>query len=288
MNILVTGGTGFLGRYLVKQLVQSGHHVSVITRKAEPYFIQEVQIIEKNILHLSSEDLEPFHTVIHSAGLKPSKSNIESDYFEINSNLTQHLLEIAMESNLNHFIHVSTTSVFIYSNSGYVRSKQLAEKAVEQSEIPWTIVRPSYIFGADGGFWESLIVRLQTSKKYLFLKGSSGVQFHPVYVKDVVSGILACIGNTKSIDKKFTLSGTKPISYLDFYKTLKTVGNLQFTIVTIPRFIAKICSILIPALKVDNVSNEFFTHQAALDDIHYQPTQYDEALRDTLSEINNV
>ena len=169
-KILVTGGSGLIGQHLVKILNRASHFVKVLDPKKPHQPVPAVHYIQGSILneHDAKEALEGVEIVYHLAALTELWSPNPERYRRVNQIGTRSMLKFSEQSDVNHFIHVSSTTVFqgkgnvddsIHSPSPlpvdqqlgpYPRSKRLAEKEVEQVRkqgFPVTIVRPGAPIG---------------------------------------------------------------------------------------------------------------------------------------------
>lgn len=115
-NILVTGGTGFLGAYIIKHLVEKGYTVRAIHRSHNlPAYIpkeifDKVEWIEGDILDVVSlEDaMEGIDTVIHSAAIVSFLRKEQKKMYKINVEGTANVVNIALEKNIRRFVHISS------------------------------------------------------------------------------------------------------------------------------------------------------------------------------------
>ncbi|MFT3826555.1 MAG: NAD-dependent epimerase/dehydratase family protein [Chitinophagaceae bacterium] len=117
-KILITGGTGFAGAYIIRQLVQSGYTVRAIRRKpVAPFFIDpgitaQVEWVEGDILDIISlEDaMKGMDAVIHAAGKVSFHAADTKDLYKINIEGTANVVNVAIEKNIQRFIHISSVA----------------------------------------------------------------------------------------------------------------------------------------------------------------------------------
>lgn len=116
--ILVTGGTGFLGAYIIKELVEKGHTVRAIRRSSKlPFFIpsaifDKVEWVEGDVLDINSlEDaMEGVDTVIHSAAVVSFVKKDRQNMYHVNVDGTANVVNIALEKNVRRLIHISSVA----------------------------------------------------------------------------------------------------------------------------------------------------------------------------------
>jgi nucleoside-diphosphate-sugar epimerase len=187
-NILATGGTGFVGRYAIKRLVEDGHRVYALVRSKEkllnvlgkglePDFVNAIEIERPETLTVADlkqiiEENE-ITTIIHVAGIVGEHKISWDKYFEVNVMWTKNLALSFLGADVNHDKFVFTSSVGVYGtipklvpanektqynpDGSYHKSKVLAEQELlclqSSSNLPLIILRPTILYGnEDKGF----------------------------------------------------------------------------------------------------------------------------------------
>src|SRR5690348_1582394 len=116
--VLVTGGTGFLGSYILKKLVENNIEVIAIRRSAKlPFYIpseilKKVNWIEGDILDVSliKEAMKAADQVIHTAAIVSFSSQDRSRMYKVNIEGTENVVNAALESNISRLVHVSSVA----------------------------------------------------------------------------------------------------------------------------------------------------------------------------------
>jgi dihydroflavonol-4-reductase len=116
--ILVTGGTGFLGAYIIKELVEKGHTVRAIRRSSKlPSFIpsavfDKVEWVEGDVLDINALEnaMEGIETVIHSAAVVSFIKKERENMYRVNVDGTANMVNIALEKNVRRMIHISSVA----------------------------------------------------------------------------------------------------------------------------------------------------------------------------------
>ena len=153
--ILVTGGTGFVGRNIVRLLVVKGQKVRCLVRESSPRNVLDgldVEFCTGDILVPGTlkEALQDIDTVIHLVGII---KEIKGSTFErIHSEGTKNILEAARNAEVKKYIHMSALGTRPGGISRYHKTKWLAEEAVRNSGLKYVILRPPIICGADDEF----------------------------------------------------------------------------------------------------------------------------------------
>lgn len=139
-KILVTGGTGFLGSYIIKQLVEKGYDVRAIRRSSKlPFWIparilDKVEWVDGDVLDIVSlEDaMEGIDTVIHSAAIVSFVKKDRKEMYKVNVDGTANMVNVALEKNVRRFVHISSVAALgRTANGGYVNE----EKKWEESKV---------------------------------------------------------------------------------------------------------------------------------------------------------
>jgi len=147
--VLVTGGTGFLGAYIIKQLVEKDCPVRAIRRSSKlPAFIpkqifDKVEWVEGDVLDVVSleEAMEGIDTVIHSAAIVSFSKKDRKQMYQVNVDGTSNVVNIALEKNIKRFIHISSiAAVGRKGDGGHVNE----EKKWEESKVNTHYAKSKY------------------------------------------------------------------------------------------------------------------------------------------------
>ena len=117
--VLVTGGTGFLGSYIIKQLVEKGYAVRAIRRSNKlPFWIPKeifdaVEWIEGDVLDVVAlqDAMEDVDTIIHSAAVVSFAKKDRKDMYHVNVEGTANVVNMALEKNVRRLIHISSVEI---------------------------------------------------------------------------------------------------------------------------------------------------------------------------------
>lgn len=151
--ILVTGGTGFVGRNVVEQLLALGYHVRLLVREPKRAHSfagnPQIEIVQGDVL--KPETLPPtlknVQAVIHLVGILVETRSVS--YQQAHVDATRNLLAAAKQAGVTRWLHMSAAGTRPHAQSGYHLTKWQAEELVRSSGLDWTIFRPSLIYGYD-------------------------------------------------------------------------------------------------------------------------------------------
>ncbi len=249
-KILITGGSGFIGKYLIKQLKP---HYDIFSLNKN---------ISKNtqgcrtIIHDFSEDSNlieypnKINTVIHMASTRNYKrKNSEKEIFNVNVASTMKLLEEAYLNNTKHFIYISTGGVYPLSNykinenhkilnfkkdkenpmNFYFKTKIMAEEIVNSysQKMKTTIIRPFFPFGI-GQNKIFLIPRLISNireKRTIEMNKKNSFRFNPIFISDLINVLEILI--KKELSGLFNLCGDNVISINELITLISKFFNIK-------------------------------------------------------------
>lgn len=245
----VFGGTGFLGRQVVRELARRGIVVKVASRVPERAFFLRTCGAVGQIVPLGC-DYSPDQI---SAAVKGSDYvvNCVGILFEKGRRRTftkAHVENAAViatacaQNKVKGFVHISALGVD-KAGSQYAETKNAGEKAVQEKFPGAVILRPSVIFGEDDHFF-NMFARMAGVLPFLPLIGGGKTKFQPVYVGDVADAVMAALGLTEQkIDargKIFELGGPEVVTFKGIYERLFRFTKRKRALVTLPFAVAKI------------------------------------------------
>ncbi len=238
--ILVTGGTGVMGSVLVRRLAQKGNRVRVLTLPDDPY-CERVTDYTDDMVFGSVIDrptvrnaVKGVHTVYHLAAVIITDD--DSQYEQVNYNGTRNMVEESAAAKVKHFVHVSSASVVYPKTTPYSISKRAAEAAVRNSSLNFTIVRPTLVYGVGRGGQE-FDMFLNYLRKFPVIPfiGRGYALKQPVFVDDIIDGLLKVHKNRRARGKTYNFSGGEPISMIDFTRLcLRLLGMPRKPIIHLP------------------------------------------------------
>lgn len=218
--ILVSGGAGVMGSRLVTGLAEAGNRIRVIALPGDP-----------TVSRLDGLDCDiAFADVTDSTSLKDAFNGIKTVYHlasviiahdptafqKVNVQGVHNMVQGALSAGVEHFIYISSAAVIFPDASDYARSKLEGESIVKsQREMDYTIVRPTLVYQKGGG--QEFAMFLEYLEKYPIVPfiGRGRAKKNPVYVEDVVKGLLAIANNPKTHGKTYNFSGGESISIWD-------------------------------------------------------------------------
>jgi uncharacterized protein YbjT (DUF2867 family) len=212
VKVLVTGATGFVGRAVVQDLLLAGHQVFAGSRGGKA--VHQAQGVSLEMTNPESVaravDTAQPEAVLHLVGIIREKG---SQTFEaVHHQATRSLLE-ALKPYRSRFVHMSALGAALDAPSGYSSSKARAEDAVRASALPYTIFRPSLIFGPGDDFFGNVLKNLVSLPPVVPVIGDGLFPFRPVWVGDVSRAFVRALELPHSVGQSYDLTGPTEFTF---------------------------------------------------------------------------
>ncbi len=234
-NVLVLGGSGFIGRHLVAALAARGVRVTVPSRRRERakhlIVLPTVDVIEADIFAPGALQrlLAGRQAVINLVGI------LHGDFQRVHVELTQAVVNACRTSGVRRLLHMSALGASRDAPSEYLRSKAMGEAAaLAATDLDTTVFRPSVIFGPEDRFL-NLFAQLTRFLPALAL-ASPAAQFQPVYVGDVAGVVAAALGEKEAFGKRFDLCGPRRYTLRELMDFVCTVTGRRRIVVGLPHW----------------------------------------------------
>lgn len=240
-RVTVFGGTGFIGRYVVKRLAERGNVITVASRYAmRATYLQplgdvgQITLINTNIQDETAIDrvVKNADCVLNLVGIlaEGGKQRFES----IQNQGATLIAKRAMAAQVGHFVHVSAIGADTHASSVYARTKGLGEDGIRAAFPNATILRPSIVIGSEDQFFNRFAEMAQMLG-FLPLIGGGYTEFQPVYVADVADAVLACLDQPQAQGRVYELGGPHRASFKDLMRLLaQEIDRPNLPLIEIP------------------------------------------------------
>jgi len=265
--ILITGGTGFIGRALVRHLFDSGYTVRTLLRpsprtprlpKGVPVEVAVVSLGDVRGLRAALRDVE---TIIHLAGTEHQGRNANLLGTDIQG--TRNLAEAAKGAGVERFIYLSHIGAERASAFPVLKAKGIAEEHIRKSGVPHTIIRSSIVYGPEDHFTTKIARLIRRTPIFFPMPGDGQTRIQPLWVEDLVTCLLWAMENPKTINNTYEVGGSE---YFTVRQTLETImevtGKRRMLVSMSPPFLRALVVTLetfIPNFSASSFWIDYFT-----------------------------
>jgi NADH dehydrogenase len=264
-NCLIFGGSGQIGRYLIRKLTKNNYKVTVVTRNLHQkgYVIKTqanagyINIVEANIfdeqkirkLFLQADICINLVGILYESGKGNTFENIHSVFPSI-------LAKLCKEYKVSQFVHLSALGINSATDSDYAKSKLIGEANIQKNFPLAYILRPSVVYSVDDNFTTSFMTLLSRLPFFpLYYNGET--KFTPIHSSDLTDIIFHVISNNLH-SKIVECVGPETLSLKEILKKLLKLINKNRLLIPLPFFAANMTANLFqlfpkPLLTVDQL-----------------------------------
>ena len=249
MDVLVVGGTGFIGQYLCRELDDRDHDVTALSRNPhEADLPDSVTRTAGDVTDYDSiegafegQDAAVFLPAL-SPLFKPEGGN--ELHAKIHLGGTENSVRAAEEHGVDRFVQMSALGADPHGATHYLRAKGRAEEAVKQSDLDWVIFRPSVVFG-EGGEFVYFTKRLKeifapAVPLYPLPGGGKKAHFQLIWVEDLVPMLADALEEDEHVGQTYEVGGPETLSLREATERVFEAEGKSISIVPLPMALAKI------------------------------------------------
>lgn len=240
MDVLVVGGTGFIGTELCRELDAGDHDVTALSRSPGDADLPDgVDRAAGDVTdHDSIADaFEGRDAVYYLVALSPLFKPRGKGHEAVHLGGAENTIRAARDHGVDRLVHVSALGADPNGPTAYVRTKGQAERRVRDSGLDWTIVRPSVVFG-DGGEFVPFSRKL-TTPYVTALPGGGRTQFLPVWVGDLVP-MLADALDEGHVGETYEVGGPETLTLADVTRMAHRARGQSVSILPVPMALAEV------------------------------------------------
>jgi len=249
--VLVTGASGFVGGSVVPELVSGGHRVVALVRspQAGEAVMARLGADERTHVELRTGDpvaatgladaLARVDAVVHLLAIARDRDGGKS-LSRVNTGGTTTMLEAARAAGVRRFIHVGAMGVTDDPDLHYASSKAKAEEAVAASDLDWTILKPSLLWGPGDGFFNIIADLVRMSPGIVPVPGNGESRFQPLAVADLATCVRLSVESPATAGRSIELGGPSYWTYREITREVLAGMRKRRAIVRMPVALIKL------------------------------------------------
>ena len=254
MKVTIFGGSGYVGSYLIDELLEKGHHPVLLIRPESRYKVnhrQHCTLIDGDIA-----DPEAVHAavsgadaVIYNIGILREFPAQHVTYQALHFEGARRAMDAAEDAGVRRFLLMSANGVKA-DGTGYQRTKYEAEQHLKTTSLQWTIFRPSVLFGDPRGRMEFATqlyrdIVCSPLPAPLFYDGllpvNAGMfRMSPVHVKDVATVFVKALNMPETTGQIYELCGPQALSWKDILQMIAAAAGTSKRTLPAPAILLKV------------------------------------------------
>jgi uncharacterized protein YbjT (DUF2867 family) len=229
----VFGGTGFIGRRVVRHLRASGTKVRIVSRHREPSKDDGIKQIAGDARDQRSVEsaVAGADGVVNAISLYVEHGS--DTFHSVHVETAAKIARAASQAGIRRFVHVSGIGAKTTSPSPYIRSRGEGEAAVQTAFPGAVIVRPAVMFAPDDAFLTTILRLLRSLPAYPMF-GDGRTRLQPVYVDDVAAAIAQILRQNQKSYPVYELAGPRVYSYEELLRTIARIAGLRPVLMRMP------------------------------------------------------
>lgn len=235
--ILVTGGTGFIGRFLVRHLVESGLSVRILLRpsphspnlpKGVPVQVAVSSLTDQRGLRAAMKDV---NIIVHLAGSERHGSRADLDGVDVEG--TRTVCQAAADTGIERLVFVSHLGADRASAYPVLKAKGIAENLILQSGVPFKTIRTGPVFGPGDQFTTSLVELFRRFPFFFLLPGKGDTLIQPIWIGDLVTCLGLVLSEESAVNKTYQIGGGEFIPFRTLVDLVMEASRRPRRIITV-------------------------------------------------------
>lgn len=247
--IVVTGGTGFVGRHVVQRLMQEQRPLRLLVTERrmhqlpfDPTAPNAPQVVVGSILdeEVLFRAMTGAHVVIHLENAQWWGSGRDIERVEVEG--ARQLVTSARAARVGRIISVSHLGASPASAYPLLRYKGVVEEIIRTSGLAYTLLRSGIVFGEDDAFFNHIAMQLATNPFVFLMPGRGEISLHPLAIGDLVSAIVGSLDVLDTLDQTLEIGGPEYFTLRDLLRTIMRVTGQPRLVFSVPPYLLRLSS----------------------------------------------
>jgi uncharacterized protein YbjT (DUF2867 family) len=235
--ILITGGTGFIGKALIRHLVETGQPVRTLIRPSSrtptlprgvPVEVALTSLTDERGLRAAMMGID---TVFHLAGAE--RQGGKASLMDIDVRGTQMVANAAAEAGVGRIIYVSHLGADRASAYPTLKAKAIAEEHIRRSGVDYTILRSALVYGPGDAFTTGLTRLLHALPFFFMIPGEGRTLLQPLFVEDLVTSLVWSLDFEHTRNQTFEVGGPEYLTFREIVNTITSTINVRRILVPV-------------------------------------------------------
>ncbi len=231
MKIFISGGTGFVGGHLCRELLSRGHQLRLLSHSARVSDADAVEYMPGDVTSEGSclKGAAGCDAIINLVGIIREFPQRGVTFSALHVEATRNMIEAAKQNRIERYLQMSALGSRPGAVSGYHRSKYQAEELVVSSGLDYTIFRPSLVFGPEDAF-VNMIAGFISRFSAVPVIGDGTYRLQPIAADDVARCFALSLEKPETSGKAFNLCGPDRLNYLEIVDVVAKVLGRSFVL----------------------------------------------------------